>query len=131
MTTQSQQTKPEWFAGSEPEWLLYTAFIRLGRQPNVDFIYQSIKFGGPTIIGGRTLDFEFFDPPNLAVNVQGVYYHYELGSGIRQNDVLLRQLVASTGKTLIFVDEDDILEDAMYYASEALQFKDHSRLGTD
>ena len=63
--------------------------------------------------------------------MQGVYYHYELGSGIRQNDVLLRQLVASTGKTLIFIDEDDILEDAMYYATEALQFKDHSRLGRD
>ena len=124
MTTQTTQTKPEWFEGSEPEWLFYTSLIRLGKQPNVDFIYQ---FGGPTTIGGRTLDFEFFDPPNLAVNVQGVYYHYELGTGIRQNDVLLRLLVASTGKTLIFVDEDDILEDAMYYAREALQFKDHSR----
>ena len=30
--------------------------------------------------------------------------------------------------TLIFVDEDDITENARFFVSEALRFRDHSRL---
>ena len=69
------------------------------------------------------------NPPDLAVNVQGIYYHYEFGVEVKGRDVIARQQVAGQGTKLIFIDEDDILTDAEYYCREALRYRDHSRLG--
>ena len=33
------------------------------------------------------------------------------------------------GITVIFIDEDDIMQDPDYYVREALNYRDHSRLG--
>ena len=85
--------------------------------------------GGRLDKGGVVLDFVFTDPPDLAINVQGEYYHYGLGATYIQNDIIIRQQMAGQGINLIFIDENDVLEDVDYYVREALNYKDHSRLG--
>ena len=79
--------------------------------------------------GGLVLDFLFVDPPDLAVNIQGVYYHYEFGVETKARDIIAREGAVGRGLTLIFIDEDDLLRDPEYYCREALRYRDHSRLG--
>ena len=43
---------------------------------------------------------------------------------------MIRAQLAGSGQILIFIDEDDLLEDPVYYVMEALRYRDHSRLGT-
>ena len=43
--------------------------------------------------------------------------------------MLTREQVASMGINLIFIDESDVLKDVDYYVKEALNYKDHSKLG--
>lgn len=127
---EKQQTFPDpsvsW-PGSLPEWAIYHALLTLGKKPDVDFTYQSPRMGGRMVRGGVVIDFLFRDPPGLAINVQGIYYHY---GAMRKpgNDVMQRATLAGMGITLIFIDEDDALVSPRYYASEALRGIDHSRL---
>ena len=129
MVTQAQQQVPANWAGSLPEYIAYQTFIELGLEPGVDFTYQSPLMGGRMDKGGVVLDFLFNNPPDLAVNVQGVYYHYEFGVEAKARDVMARAQLAGEGKQLVFIDEDDLLEDPDYYVTEALRYRDHSRLG--
>ena len=129
MTTQQPQVAPPGFEGSLPEFLVFAELVRQGLVPGVDFIFQSKRLGGRLDKGGLILDFIFNNPPNLAINVQGVFFHYEQGSGIIANDRMSRAQVAGSGIVLIFIDEDDILRDVEFYVREALLFNDHSRLG--
>ena len=115
-------------AGSEPEIAVFNALLRLGKRPDVDFSFQSKQFGGRIDKGGRVLDFEIYEP-RMGINVHRIYFHYEKGSAIIQSDIQTRAFLASMGLTLIFIDEDDALKDAGFYVREALQGKDHSRLG--
>lgn len=85
--------------------------------------------GGRMDKGGFVIDFLFTNPPNLAVNVQGVYYHYEFGIETKARDVMARASLAGQNVTLIFIDDDDLLRDPTYYCREALAYRDHSRLG--
>ena len=130
MVTQANIMNPpsDW-VGSKPEWMFFSSLIDLGYQPEEDFTYQSPLMGGRLDKGGLIIDFLFFNPPNLAVNVQGVYYHYEMGADNRARDILSRHVLAGQGITLIFVDEDDLEQDPVGVTREALQFKDTSRLG--
>jgi len=107
---------------------VFNALLQLGKRPGVDFSFQSKQFGGRIDKGGRVLDFEIYEP-RMGINVQGVYFHYEKGSAIIQSDIQTRAFLAAMGITLIFIDEDDALKDAKFYVREALQGKDHSRLG--
>ena len=75
------------------------------------------------------IDFLFTEPPDLAVNVQGVYYHYEFGVEAKARDLVARSALAGQNITLVFIDDDDLLRDAEYYCREALNYQDHSRLG--
>tara|TARA_X000001388_G_scaffold4348_2_gene3038 strand:- start:754 stop:1149 length:396 start_codon:yes stop_codon:yes gene_type:complete len=120
---------PEGWTGSLPEWQFYASLLELGYQPNEDFTYQSPLMGGRLDKGGLIIDFLFDNPPNLAVNVQGVYYHYELGADTRARDIFARESLAGQGITLIFVDEDYLAQDPLGTTREALQFRDSSRLG--
>ena len=120
---------PEGWTGSLPEWQFYASLLELGYQPNEDFPYQSPLMGGRLDKGGLVIDFLFDNPPNLAVNVQGVYYHYELGADTRARDIFARESLAGQGITLIFVDEDYLAQDPLGTTREALQFRDSSRLG--
>ncbi len=130
MTTQAEQLGvPSDWAGSVPEFLVYASLIKQGKIEGVDFTYQSALMGGRLDKGGVVLDFTFYDPPDLAINVQGEYYHYGLGATYIQNDIIIRQQMAGQGINLIFIDENDVLEDVDYYVREALNYKDHSKLG--
>jgi len=131
MTTQQNQlSAPPGWEGSLPEYLVYRSLTEsFGKIEGVDFTYQSSLLGGRLFKGGVVLDFLFTDPPDLAINVQGEYYHYGMGVTFLQNDILVRQQMAGDGINLIFIDENDILNDVDYYVREALNYKDHSRLG--
>ena len=115
-------------AGSIPEFMVFNELQRRGLRQGVDFYLQAPIFGGRIDRGGYVLDFLFSNPPGLAINVQGEYYHYGLGTAIIARDRLLRAQMAGQGVTLIFIDESDILDNVEYYVGEALNFKDHSRL---
>ena len=129
MTTQQITEVPAGWQGSLPEYIAYTSFVSIGLRPGQDFIYQSPLLGGRIEKGGLVLDFLFNDPPDLAVNVQGVYYHYGFGVEARGRDIIAREGAVGQGLTLIFIDEDDLLRDPEYYCREALRYRDHSRLG--
>jgi len=129
MTTQPQVQAPPNWPGSVPEYVAYQTFIELGLEPGEDFTYQSPLMGGRMDKGGVVLDFLFTNPPDLAVNVQGVYYHYEFGVEAKARDVMARASLAGQNLTLVFIDDDDLMADPTYYCREALAYRDHSRLG--
>ena len=128
MTT-AQTAVPSNWEGSVPEYVTYKTFIDLGKEPNMDFTYQSPLMGGRMDKGGFVLDFVFTNPPDLAVNVQGVYYHYQFGVEAKARDIMARSSLAQQNITLIFIDDDDLMSDPRYYCREALRYRDHSRLG--
>ncbi len=125
MTT---QVLPANFPGSLPEYLVVRALEKLGKIEGVDYSYQAPFMGGRLDKGGMIIDFLFFDPPDLAINVQGEYWHYGFGSEIKARDIIAREQLAGLGITLIFIDENDVLENADFYVREALQYIDHSKL---
>ena len=129
MTTQQQPELPSNWEGSLPEYIAYVELERAGKVPGVDFTYQSPLLGGRMDKGGFVLDFIFNEPPDLAVNVQGVYYHYEFGIEDKARDVMARAALAGQNMTLVFIDDDDLMRDPEYYCREALKYRDHSRLG--
>ena len=101
----------------------------MGKEPGQDFTYQSPLLGGRLDKGGFIIDFMFTDPPDLAINVQGVYYHYEFGVEAKARDVMAKASLAGQNITLVFIDDDDLMRDPRYYCREALNYRDHSRLG--
>ena len=129
MVTESQVVVPPNWEGSVPEYIANQTFIELGLKPGMDFAYQSPLLGGRMEKGGVVLDFLFNNPPDLAVNVQGVYYHYEFGVEAKARDMMARASLAGQNVTLIFIDDDDLMRDPRFYCREALNYKDHSRLG--
>ena len=131
MVSQStlHQSMPSSWEGSEPEWIFQSALIRLGYLPDQDFSYQSPLMGGRLDKGGAIIDFVFYNPPDLAVNIQGVYYHYEMGADTKARDIMIRESMAGQGTHLIFIDEDDLREDPVGVTRLALNYRDVSRLG--
>ena len=129
MTTQADIQVPADWVGSIPEYVAYQTFIKLGLEPGQDFTYQSPLMGGRLDKGGFVIDFLFTEPPDLAVNVQGVYFHYEFGVEAKARDLMARSALAGQNITLVFIDDDDLLSDPTYYCREALNYQDHSRLG--
>ena len=130
MTTQQTITPPSDWPGSVPEFMVYRSLINtFNKIPGLDFSYQNERMGGRLDKGGLILDFIFSNPPDLAINIQGEYYHYGMGATFIQNDIIVRQQMAADGINLIFIDESDILEDVDYYLREAFNYKDHSQIG--
>jgi hypothetical protein len=129
MTQQQVRDVPGDFAGSLPELIVLQTLVRLGLQPGVDFVFQSPLFGGRLNRGGLVIDFLFSNPPDLAINVQGSFFHFEQGGTVIARDVLARAQLAGEGITLIFIDEEDVLEDPVRFVRAALQYQDLSRLG--
>ena len=132
MVTQSQIQIPSNWEGSGPEYLAYQTFIQLGKTPGQDFTYQSPLLGGRMDKGGFVIDFMFMNPPDLGVNIQGVYYHYtQFPNAVetKSRDALARASLAGQNITLVFIDDDDLIKDPQYYCREALNYRDHSRLG--
>ena len=132
MTTQSldralRQTLPTDWPGSLPEFLVFQELRRQGKREGIDFTYQAPFMGGRLIRGGVVVDFLFIDPPDLAINVQGDFFH--AGASPLRNDKIARAQLAGQGITLIFIDESDILRDVRRFVRAALRFQDLSRLG--
>ena len=51
------------------------------------------------------------------------------GLDTRSRDIFTREALAGMGITLVFVDEEDLEQDAVGITREALEYKDSSRLG--
>lgn len=110
---------PTWM-GTLPEWAIYWAHEALGRKPYQDFQYLF------TLDGSHFYDFfEFLE--RVAIEVQGLYWHYEFQRNTAVNDQLLKVRTEMLGITLIFIDEDHALADPIFYLREALNGRDHSR----
>lgn len=125
------ETTPEGF-GSIPEWLVFTDLVRRHFQPEVDFTYRPRFFGGAVTavpqLGTIEIDFVMKNPPDLGINVQGVFFHYEQGVEQKARDIMARAQLATLGIRVIFIDDDHILQDVHYYVGEALKYRDHSRI---
>ena len=127
MTTASQQVRALGF-GSVEEFMVFQELLRRGLKNGEDFTFQARFFGGRMDKGGLVVDFLFYTPPDLAIAVQGVYYHYSQGVDAKAQDIYARAQLASEGITLIFLDDEDIHQDVKYYVGEALQYRDYSRI---
>ena len=91
------EAPPDW-GGSLPEYMVYNCLTTTFRlRDGNEFDYQTSLLGGRMSKGGVVLDFFFYDPPDLAINVQGEYYHYGMGATVSQNDVLIRAQMAGQG----------------------------------
>tara|TARA_R100001086_G_scaffold232612_1_gene153905 strand:- start:136 stop:537 length:402 start_codon:yes stop_codon:yes gene_type:complete len=129
MTLQQIRDVPADFDGSLPEYIVFQTLVRLGFEPGIDFNFQSPLFGGRLEKGGVVIDFLFFNPPDLAINVQGSFYHQEQGVVAVQRDRIARAQLAGQGINLIFIDEDDIKADPEAFVRDALRYIDRSFLG--
>ena len=49
-----------------------------------------------------------------------MFYHYEKGAAVRQSDILTREYLATLGIKLIFIDEDDLIDNARAIVGDAL-----------
>jgi hypothetical protein len=127
MTTASPRVAPPEWPGSLPEFLVFEELERRNLRNGIDFIYQSRQFGGRLAKGGAVVDFLFFNPPNLAINVQGEFFHYRT-SLLRANDQLQRVALEGSGIHIIYIDESDILANVSFYVGEALKGNDLSRM---
>lgn len=131
MTMQQMERSelPVGWAGSVPEYICYVTLIKVGKKPDIDFTFQNQMAGGRLEKGGRIIDFVFSNPPDLAINIQGTFYHYEKGSAVQQSDILTREFLATMGIKLIFIDEDDIMDEPEPFVRDALRYIDRSKLG--
>lgn len=122
------RTPPPWWRGSFPEYLVYQELLRLGMREGLDFVYQSSQLGGKAELGGIVVDF-YFESRRLAINISGLYWHYQKGGGVNAGrDRVARTQLAGIGVLLVFVDEDHVYQDVAYYVSQALAGVDHSRI---
>lgn len=121
---------PRWFVGSRPEWAVYWALsVPLRRLPNVDFHYQASFLGGRAFFGGLVADFLMLDGSRIAINVNGLHWHYER-TGQQVIDQAQRVALESVyGVQLIFIDEDQLAGDPVPPVRDALNGIDHSRAG--
>lgn len=111
---------PGTFTGTRPEWAVYWAHGVLGRKEFIDFDYIFYSAWGE--------QWDFFEyEQEIAIEIQGLFWHYEFQSGQKQNDQLRRIRAESFGITLIAIDEDHALADPVFYLREALAMRDHSR----
>ncbi len=117
-------TAPETFAGTAPEFAVFQALNRLGFRDRFEF--QSSKFGGRATRGGLVLDF-WIPSLGVALPISGEYWHYERAGQVAR-DLIQRQQLESSGITAVFIDEDDAMQNADFFVSDALRGIDHSKL---
>jgi len=48
---------------------------------------------------------------------------------VRARDLMARAMMAGDGISLVFIDDDGRMRDPEYYCREAVNYRDHSRLG--
>lgn len=118
MTTE-RQAPADWM-GTYPEYLVYQQLVRMV----INFDYQSSQLGGRSERGGLVLDF-YIPSLSLALNVQSTYWHYGRPEA-RQADRIQREALEAQGLRVVYLDEEDLIRNAKYYVTEALEGRDHS-----
>ena len=121
---------PEGLVATKPEWYCLWALRKLGRREEVDFSFQSSMLGGRLELGGAVVDFLFYNPPGLGINIQGIYWHYGFGGERKAHDMMVRRSLEAQGIHMVYIDEDAILRNPLHYTQEALAGRDHSRMGS-
>lgn len=119
--TANQQPVPTWWVGSIPEWQVYSALLKLGYKDR--FTYQSSQLGGRQSRGGAVIDF-LIPELNLGINVQSKYFHYSTTRKQVAN-IMQKAQLEGQGIRMVFVNEDDVLRDAVFYVQEALEGREH------
>jgi hypothetical protein len=115
--------KPPDFEGSEAEWAVNWALIRRG----ADFQFQQSFWYGRLQVGGSVADFSVYAPVRVIIRVQGVHWHYGLGSTKIEDDRLGKAKYMADGFSVVDIDENDALENPLYYVDEAFRGNDHSK----
>lgn len=108
-----------------PEWAVYKALVKLIGEDN--FIPESQMLGNPRERGSIRSDF-YIPSLRLVIAVQGIYYHYgDLANKGREQ--MQRIALESSGIKVVYIDEPDAMRNARFYVREALEGRDHSRMG--
>lgn len=116
---------PLYWKGTLPEWTIYWAHGQLRLKEDEDFQYIPRLSGATGNDKGAQVDFFELDI-NLAINIQGLFWHYGMGAGKQFNDQEQRIRIEATGTQYIAIDEDHALADPVFYLREARLGKDHS-----
>lgn len=118
------------FIGTDIESIAFNELIAIGLVEGIDFTFQTSLRGGRVEKGGLVIDFLFTNPPFLAINVNGIYFHYsnQFVQEASARDIIAREVLASEGIKLIFIDGDNLKDNPRFYVEQALQGIDHSRL---
>ncbi len=117
---------PEWWTGTEPEWCIYWGLEKNGLVAGNDFTYQARL---PGVGAGYYSQVDFLILHyNIAIEVQGKYWHYGQKSRKIFTDIFRVSAFAGQGIKVIFIDEKDAYDDPEYYVSEALRGIDHSHV---
>lgn len=117
---------PEW-NGTRPEWAVFWALGKLGKKPGDDFVYRPKLTTGWTSSGESEVDFLIPDY-NIAIEIQGRFWHYGQGSRKVINDIMRVASFALMGIKIIFIDEPDALSDPIHFTKEALEGNDLSHV---
>ncbi len=111
--------KPAGMVATEPEWRVYWWLTKHKNEVG-EFDFQSSLMGGRLSRGGLVMDFillEFI--PQLAINVQGEYWHF--GSSIlATKDRLTKERIIALGMNAINVREQDLLDRLDYTMRNAI-----------
>ena len=111
---------------TKPEWYVNWGLERLGKKMGVDYDYRGEVELISSLSAAAQLDYTMTDGSQIAIEVQGIHWHYELGFNKIALDEVRKTELMSSGWIVIQIDEDDALRDPEYYVKEALAGRDHS-----
>ncbi len=118
---------PDEWEGTRPEWAVKWGLDRNGFVINEDYYYD-FNVGG--FEASYFSKFDFVVPEfQIAIEVQGEFWHYAQGSEVIANDEMRRIAAYTQDYILIFIDENDVLERPEFLVEEALRGVDHSKSG--
>lgn len=124
-------TKPEWYVGWALDRLGYGLDSRGGRRMDgspgkATYSYRAeTQFIGSLALSAQ-LDFMILDGSQLAFEVEGIHWHYELGTQKIAYDQYRIAQLQGAGWQVIELDEDDVLRDPVFYVREALAGRSHA-----
>ena len=105
---------------TSPEKAVYNALKKLGE----NFTFQSQMLGPHGEKGSTIADF-VLPQLKLIISVIGFYWHNRIETKIRDN--LQRIALETQGWKVIYIDEDNALENATFYVRAAIRGVDFSR----